>query len=226
MKLLLAISLLLSTSVMANQTDINTIESAYQQLNSKVLTEVASQSDPYIKALANYRLSVVNNIHAKKSDAVSSLKITISELESIVAIDSENDEAWALLGQSYGLMISYQPELAIAYGQKSFDAIERAIQLNASNPRAMLFKGIISFNTPENYGGSKLNAITALTNAIELFNNDRYSNNYWGEAEAYVWRGLTYQAQNKMEKANVDFSMALQISPNLEWAKMLLKNNS
>ena len=226
MKSLLVLSLFLSTSVMANQADINTIETAYQQFNGKALIEVASKNEPYIKAFAHYRLSLINNIHAKKADAITSLNLTIKELESIVEVNKENDEAWALLGQSYGLMISYNPTLAMTYGQKSFDAIEQAIQIDPTNPRAMLFKGIISFNTPENYGGDKLEAITALNTAIELFNDDRYSEHYWGEAEAYVWRGLSFQALHNIDEANADFTKALEIEPHLEWAKFLLKNNT
>ncbi|MFT5756567.1 MAG: tetratricopeptide (TPR) repeat protein [Alteromonadaceae bacterium] len=226
MKSLLALGLLITTSVLASQAEIDTIESAYISVNSNVLTEIAKQSDHYIKALAYYRLSILHNVHSNKDQAIATLVSTISELESIVASTPGDDESWALLSQSYGLMISYQPQLGAEYGQKSFDAAKKAKNIAPNNPRISLFQGIMSFNTPAIYGGSKHKAVELLNNAIELFEYDRNSNNYWGEAEAYVWRGLTYRALNDNEKATADFKMALQLKPNFDWAKMLLKNNS
>lgn len=226
MKLLITLGLFISGAALANQSDIDSIEAASSALDSTTLNEVIEQNNGYIKALANYHLSIVNKMNAQPDDAISALSSTINELEKVVSVTPNDDEAWALLSHSYGFMISFKPQLSAEYGQKAMQAIVQAEKLDDTNPRVMLFKGVMSFNTPAVYGGSKSKAMKELNTAISLFESDRGSDNYWGEAEAYVWRGLTHQTLNNNTQAVADFKKALTIKPDLGWAKMLLKNNS
>ena len=219
-------SALISTTVFANQSEINTIELASMQLNEQTLSQAIESNQGYTQALANYRLALSQNIHGKQQAAITTLHNAIQNLEKVVNENSNDDESWALLSQCYGLKIAFQPMLGATYGPKAGEALQKAQTLNPNNPRAALFKGIMLFNTPEMYGGSKTLALKAFDQAISLFADDKNSGKHWGEAEAYVWRGLSYQAINKNPQAKADFEMALQLSPDFSWAKMLLKNHS
>lgn len=225
MKSLLAIGLLISSSTFANQAEIDTIELASMQLNNPALNQAIASNNGYVQALAYYRLSISQNIQSNKPAAIKSLNAAINELEATVKTNPEDDESWALLSQCYGLKIAFDPQNSATFGHKAGKALKVAEGLDTTNPRVMLFKGIMSFNTPAMYGGSKTAAIKSLNKAIELFANDKNSGTYWGEAEAYVWRGLSYQATQQNEKALNDFKQALNISPDFGWAKMLLSNN-
>jgi len=225
MKALIAIGLLISSTTFANQTEIDAIELASMQLNKSALVQAAADNQGYVKALAYYRLSVSQTVSSNSPAAIKSLDLAIAALEGAIKNNPNDDESWALLAQCYGLKISFEPHNAAKLGPKSGIALKKASALNPNNPRVMLFKGIMSFNTPAMYGGSKVAAIKSLNKAIALFNDDKSSGNYWGEAEAYVWRGLAYQATQQHEKSVSDFEKALTISPNFGWAKMLLSSN-
>jgi tetratricopeptide (TPR) repeat protein len=226
MKALFALGLLISSSAIASQAEIDKIESAYFATNSIVLTKLVTKNEHYSKALANYRLSILHNVNLNKNSAINAIASTINTLELAVKTTPEDAESWGLLSTSYGLMLSYQPELTKEYGQKSYEALKTAESIAPNNPRVHLFKAMINFNTPAAFGGDKNKAMAYINKAIDLYSYDRKSNHYWGEAEAYVWRGLIHQAMNENQKAAVDFTMALQIEPKLDWAKMLLTNIS
>ena len=119
MKALFALGLLISSSAIASQAEIDKIESAYFATNSKVLTELVTENEHYSKALANYRLSILHNVHSNRDAAINAIASTINTLELAVKANPEDAESWGLLSTSYGLMLSYQPELTKEYGQKS-----------------------------------------------------------------------------------------------------------
>ncbi|MGJ8691621.1 MAG: tetratricopeptide repeat protein [Thalassotalea sp.] len=225
MKSLFAIGLLISSTTFANQAEIDSIELASMQLNSPALMQATLNNQGYIKALAFYRLSVSQNIKTNQQAAIKSLNSAISELEHAITLDPNDDESWALLSQCYGFKTIFEPQNVTILGPQANKALAKAEKLDPNNPRVMLFKGIISFNTPAIYGGSKTAAITSLNKAIELFADDKSSGSSWGEAEAYIWRGLSYQATQQNDQAVSDFEHALAIAPDFGWAKMLLTNN-
>jgi tetratricopeptide (TPR) repeat protein len=76
------------------------------------------------------------------------------------------------------------------------------------------------------FGGSKHQALIELSNAIEQYNNDQYSEYHWGFAEAYTWRGLTQLELGNKEAALADWAKAVEVSPNYSWAKNLPQKNT
>ncbi len=225
MKILISLLLASSLSVQASQSDINAIEQAAIQLNSSQLITLTEQTSGYEQALAYYRLAITQSLQAKAVQANQSLDLAIIELEALTKQQENNDEAWALLAQIYGLKIGYQPMKAAIYGPKSGIALGQALTLNQENPRVFLVKGISSYNTPAMYGGSKTAALKALNQAISLFEHDT-SPTQWGKAETYIWRGLVNIALNNKEQALNDWHLALAIEPNYGWAKMLINQNT
>ncbi|QOL25972.1 tetratricopeptide repeat protein [Thalassotalea sp. LPB0316] len=223
-KLLLVGLLITSTSALANQSQIDAIELASMQLNTKQLVALTEQNESYDQGLALYRLAIAQNITADTENAIASLDKAMSVMESHVEQQPNDGEAWALLAQIYGLKVSYEPMKGALYGPKSGHALAKACELAPNSPRTYLVKGVGEYNTPAMFGGSKTAALSSLDKAIKLFSSDS-SENQWGEAEAYVWRGLTHLAQNNQQQAINDWQHALEIAPSYGWAKMLIKQN-
>jgi tetratricopeptide (TPR) repeat protein len=224
-------SLLLSISISINaaQVDINAIEQAGMTLNIATLTQLVDNNTGYENALANYRLSIAYNLTNKTDQAIATIEESISRLKALVKEEPKNSEYWALLAQSYGLKISYQPIKAAYYGPKSASALSKALSFNPENPRAHLVNAISKYNTPAMFGGSKSQALIEVKKAIDLFkqetNNELNSIIHWGEAEAHIWRGLIHISLNKQPQALMDFETALTIEPSYDWAKMLITQN-
>ncbi len=224
MKLLLPLLLVSSFAAKANQVDIDNIEQAAMQLNSIELVSLTKQTSGYDQALAYYRLAISQNLQSQSKEASQNLDLAIEQLENITKQDENDDEAWALLAQVYGLKIAYQPMKAAYYGPKSGKALAAALAINHENPRVYLVQGISLYNTPAMFGGSKSAALSAFNQSIALYHQDS-SDTAWGQAEVHVWRGLTNLALNQTDQALTDWYSALAIEPNYGWAKMLISQN-
>ncbi len=224
MKSLLLLLLSSAFAVQASQADIDVIENAAMNLNSQELIKLAEQYQGYEQALAHYRLAISENLQGLPEQANHHLDLAISTLETLTEQLPSDDEAWVLLAQVYGLKVAYQPIKGMYYGPKAQFAIDRGLKLNKANPRAYLVQGISAYNTPSMFGGSKSRALQALDRAVELYPQDA-STLSWGNAEAYVWRGLAQLSSDNKVAALADFQAALAIAPNYGWAQMLLNNN-
>jgi len=224
MKLLLPLLLVSSFAAQANQADIDNIEQAAMQLNSIELVSLTKQTSGYDQALAYYRLAISQNLQSQSKEASQNLDLAIEQLENITKKNENDDEAWALLAQVYGLKIAYQPMKAAYYGPKSGKALAAALAINHENPRVYLVQGISLYNTPAMFGGSKSAALSAFNQSIALYHQDS-SDTAWGQAEVHVWRGLTNLALNQTDQALTDWYSALAIEPNYGWAKMLISQN-
>ena len=223
-KLLLTSLVLVSTQVLAEQSQVDAIEQAAMQLNNKQLVELTQTQESYDQALAYYRLAIGQNISADSDGALASANQAMEILENYLEQDPQDGEAWALLAQVYGLKIAYQPMKGAYYGPKSGSALAKAFEHAPTSPRTYLVQGISAYNTPVMFGGSKPAALKAFDKAIELYANDS-ADNQWGHAEVYIWRGLTQLSQNNADQAINDWQQALSIAPNYGWAKMLIAQN-
>ena len=226
MKTLVTLLLAISLNTQASQADINAIEQAAMSLDTQQLTILVEQNSGYEKAFALYNLSIAKNLHAEQEQAITSLDSAISALENLTEQTPNDDEAWILLAQTYGLKTAFQPMKGAEYGPKSGKALATAFSLNQNNPRAYLVKGISKYNTPAMYGGSKTAALTALDQAIALYSQEgNSSDKVWGEADAHVWKGLANISLENKAQALTDWHNALAITPNFGWAKMLIQQN-
>lgn len=225
MKKVILFSLLIaSSSALAEQSQIDAIESAAMQLDKNTLVSLTNQAQTYDKALAFYRLSITQNLTAESDAAIESLNKAVATLEAHTEQHPEDGEAWALLSQSYGLQIGYQPMKGAYYGPKAGKALSNAFTYAPQSPRTHLVKAVSEYNTPEMFGGSKSAALKTLDTALTLFSSDS-SENQWGHAEAFVWRGLANQSMNNTEAAVEDWQQALNIAPDYGWANMLISKN-
>ena len=223
MKKFIAITLtLLSTASFANQADIDQIEQASMNWQTQELKNIIDNNQGYTKALGYYRLTISEKMLINEGDAEQAIDNAIKELTTLVELDPNDAEAWALLSQCYAMKIHLLPQEMKTLGKKYYNALKTAEKLDANNPRVKLFLAMKSFHTPKKFGGSKQKALELINQSISYFEEDENSNYHWGEAEAYVWRGLIYKRLKQPTKAKADFETALEIAPNFRWAQKLL----
>lgn len=209
-------------SAFAAQTDINRIEAAASNLNVEVLTALSEELHGYDAAFAYYRLAMSANLTQQFDLADKALDDSMVLLETLRLEQPDSAEVNALLAQVYGFKIALNPIKGIIYGSKSQAALEKAEKLAPKNPRVLLIKGIGAINTPPMFGGSKEVAFASFSESIAAYDEDVYSNYYWGHPEAYTWRGFLHSKQGEQSKAIADWKKALEIDPNYGWAKVLL----
>lgn len=222
LKVTLIASLVLPATALAGQAEIDQIERAASVLNTQKLTQLSQEFNGYDKALGLYRLGLSHNLTGNQDAAKTAMKEAMNTLEELSESQPENAEVKALLAQVYGLSVALEPLKAPYYGIKSGQVLGEAEALAPNNPRVKLVKGIGKLNTPPMFGGSKDAALKAFEQAVELYQNDEYSNYHWGEAETYTWLGLVHQQQGDTTKAKQHWQKALEINPDYGWAKMLM----
>ncbi|UTF60130.1 tetratricopeptide repeat protein [Gilvimarinus sp. DA14] len=215
-----------TTSALAGQADIDAIENAYQKAQTDTLASLVDETRGYDQLLAEYRLGMLYSFSQQAERAKHTFNNLIEKLESHLAEHPDDAEALALLANVHGYTITLEPGKAASYGQKSYDALAKAQALAPASPRVNMIKGIIEFNTPVAYGGSKENARQSLTKAVKYYQDDVNSGIYWGHAEAHIWLGLTLMEQGDKNEALEHFQTATELEPNNSWAQHLLSSNS
>ena len=135
MKKIILLSLMIaSSSALAEQSQIDAIERAAMQLDKSTLLSLTHQTHAYDRALAFYRLSITQNLMAESGSAMKSLNSAIEILEAHTKQHSEDGEAWALLSQSYGLQIGYQPIERCLLRPQSRKSTEQSPKLRTTKP--------------------------------------------------------------------------------------------
>ncbi len=217
---------LMSSTAIAGQDNIDRVELAASALNLKDLKQLSTELDGYDAALANYRLAVTANLTKQSDDAEVAIDKAMEILEQLQLEQPGSAEVNALLAQVYGYKIALSPIKGVIYGAKSHNTLEKAKEVAPNNPRVLLVTGIGAVNTPPMFGGSTEVAMEAFNKAVVAYENDLYSDHYWGHAEAYTWRGMLHSQQGKNDKAIADWQKALDIQPGYGWAKSLLTQHS
>lgn len=93
-------------------------------------------------------------------------------LDQASLLNPDLSEVSALQGFLYVTFLSSEPNTRGAeYSVKANEAFDKAIALNAKNPRALYLKGITVLNTPDFFGGGKKSAKPILEKAVAAYNS-------------------------------------------------------
>ncbi len=223
-KIITVLLLLLSPYAFAQDPDIQRVTAASYAGDIAALEAMHAEVDEisYPAAYLKYRLAVAYYAASKSDKSDDLLAETVADLKQFVSTNPDSADAYALLATSIGMRISFRPAVrGITMGASSDRAIKRAQEIDPLNPRVWLIKGIAAHNTPTMFGGGNKKALTALDEAISIYATDASG---WGQADAYIWRGLTHQSNGDKVLARADFQAALAASPNYSWAESLLNN--
>jgi tetratricopeptide (TPR) repeat protein len=207
-------------------TTLSAIDLASQQLDIQALQQFGQQAqDDYQFAYAQYRLAVTASVRADEAVLKPALIAAVDRLEQLVASEPAptlKAEALALLALTRGMQAGYYPIKGMYYGQQSGKALDAATALQPQNPRVTLAAAILAYQTPTLFGGDKKAALSHANAAISAFAAP-CQDICWGEAEAYVWRGLAKKEAGDLSGAKADWQQALQLAPDYGWAKKLLQ---
>lgn len=91
-------------------------------------------------------------------------------LNKALALGKDNSETWVVKKQIASLRMMGDPmNRYMTYGPAAAEALANAKKLNPDNPRVYLLEGIDKFYTPEQYGGSKVEAQKLFEQAKKKF---------------------------------------------------------
>jgi hypothetical protein len=109
-----------------------------------------------------------------KAEALASDNIARSEIETVRNMASTQQ-----------MMVNPEARWA-TYGKAAGDALQKAITLNANNPRAYYLQGMSMMGTPVAFGGGKDKAKPLFEKAIELYKAEKPATLYpdWGKKQA------------------------------------------
>lgn len=217
----------LSQPVLA-ATDLTAIDIAAQQQDIVALQQqTAVAQDDYQFAYAQYRLAVAASVRQDEQLLKPALQAAAARLEQLLQAEPAADltaEAWALLALTRGMQAGYYPIKGAYYGKLSNDALAQSKKLQPNNARVLLASAILAYQTPTLFGGSKKEALTQAEAAVLAFTKP-CQHICWGQAEAYVWRGLAKAEAGDNTGAKADWQEALRLVPDYGWAKKLLQGS-
>lgn len=177
----------------------------------------------YYLAYSNYRLSsLFEDMPEDKKNEY--LNTAISQLEKVTEMAPNFAEGWALLGNCYGMKATGMFS-AMRYGPKSEEAIDKALELAANNPRVEMINGIGLMYKPALFGGSNQKAIAAFKDAGKYYRQwqpESALHPDWGHAENYAWLAQAYLEEDQPQKAREAYKQALRIDPDYYWVKQIL----
>ncbi|MBN2008369.1 tetratricopeptide repeat protein [candidate division KSB1 bacterium] len=144
-------------------------------------------------------------------------------------------DAYSLLSSLVGNKIGLSPMQGMFLGPKSGHAMQKAMEIDPTNPRNYLIAGESAYHTPSMFGGGKDKAFKNLKRSIELFDSVKITNPLlpdWGQDEAYTWLGICYRDMGDTTAAIEQFNNALKVNPDYGWVRYTLlpalsnKNNA
>ena len=201
------------------------LEVARDKQDRAALTDIAAQAggaaakapnDPeaqYRAALANcYLAEVAIELRDRKAGRQIAEQ-GIRFAEKTVALKPANAEYYRLLGTLYGQAVT-DIMSGLTYGPKAKDAINKAVEKAPKSPLMYVARGVGNYYVPAQLGGGAKLSIPDFQKAIELDP---------GNAEAYLWLGLSLRKENRDVEARQAFAKSLEINPNRVWAKQQLE---
>lgn len=207
------------------------INRAYYASDVAELEEIRAElneedpNDAYLAGYIDWRIASIHMSTGGGDAADVVLERGQATLESLVERVPDTADGWALLSTTYGMRIGIKPmSRGMSMGGKADRSIERALRLEPENPRVLVIFAIGKLNTPALFGGGSDEALEALDSAIASLAANGSGRYAWGEADAYIWRGIARQRQGDLESAAADFDAALDAVPSYGWAEHLRAN--
>lgn len=176
-------------------------------------------ADRYLAAYGSYRLAELAVAVQDKDAARDALDTGIDLIEKDV-----DEESLALLSMLYGMKAGLSGFKAMFIGPKSSDAAEKALEIDAEHPRAVVADGLRLFYTPGAFGGDREKAAEVLDGAVALFadGNGQRGEICWGEDTALLYQGLSYASVDELALAAQAFETVLERHPDHHWARLRL----
>jgi tetratricopeptide (TPR) repeat protein len=201
------------------------LELARDKQDRAALTEMAAQAGAAAAkapndADAQYRAALANcylaEVAIELRDRKAGRQIAeqgIRFAEKTVAMKPGNAEYYRVLGTLYGQAIT-DIMSGLSYGPKAKDAINKAVEKAPKSSMMYVARGVGNYYVPAQLGGGAKVSIPDFQKAIELDP---------GNAEAWLWLGLSLRKENRDPEARQAFAKSLELNPNRLWTKQQLE---
>jgi tetratricopeptide (TPR) repeat protein len=126
----------------------------------------------------------------------------------------------AMKGAFIAFKIGLNRSRAIWLGPRSMEHINRAVELDSSNPVAWVEKGNAEYHMPRVFGGSYKKAAQYFEKAVNHF--EQQGNNYrnnWMYMNALAWLAQSFDKADKNNKAKTVYQKILALEPDFKWVK-------
>ena len=176
----------------------------------------------YAIAYTGWRMSTLPEVPRDEQNTL--LDDAVDRLEAVLKVRPKDAEAMALVGTIYGQQAGRSSIKAIVLGPRSMSMLERAGNMEASNPRVLLLQGISSLSTPSAYGGSRDKAEQLLRRSLDQFSREPRTKTWpnWGRYDAHAWLGQVLRRKGDLAGARAEYTKALEIAPESQWVRMVL----
>jgi len=167
----------------------------------------------YEAAVIHSYLAEIASETGDRSGAARAVRAGIPAAERAVALDPNSAEYHRLLGALCGQAVPADLSLALRYGGRARDELDRAIRLAPADSDAYLSRGVGKLYLPKPLGGGPEAALEDLRKAVEL--NPRSD-------QAHLWLGVALRRANRPAEARAALLQAVKLNPNRVWAKQQL----
>jgi len=156
----------------------------------------------------------------KKQEAERLLGRAEELIEILLQKESGNARATSLRGAFYGFRVGLEPLKAPFYGRKSYEANEKALELDPEEPQAWMEKANIAFYKPAIFGGSDREAVPLYEKAVRLFESipGRTENN-WIYLNCLAGFGIACEETGEITRAGEVYRKLLRLEPTFKWVR-------
>lgn len=171
----------------------------------------------YYAALTDYRLGLLRH-RADQKRVGRYLDSCVDGLADVLDEKPEFAEAHALRSGCFTAQAWNQPVKSALYKWQAERNIEKALELDPENPRAVLLDSLREFGG----GGEEMAGLMRATELFALHEIPRAGWPEWGQAETWAYLGEVYLEQGNILEARNALEEALVLAPDYVRAKQLL----
>jgi tetratricopeptide (TPR) repeat protein len=134
----------------------------------------------------------------------------------------KHDPKWArvhaLLGAIYGFKAGQAPYKAPILGIRAMKELNKAFDLDPTDPHIWMEKGNVDLYKPAIFGGNKRDAILYYLKAIELFEEDSVNiGNNWLYLNTLSGLATAYVRTEQINKADLTYQKIIDREPDFKW---------
>lgn len=134
----------------------------------------------------------------------------VAAAEKAVALNPKSSDAHQLLGDLLSQLIPHVYGGGMRYGQRSTDAMDKAIELDPKNINAYVSRAISYYYTPDSFGGGKPKAFEMLKKAVEIDS----------QADSpHIWLAIFHLDAGRRDEALTEINLALRANPDRVFTK-------
>lgn len=209
-------------------------EIAWLQFNEEAIMDLYSFSERLVNAdEKNYdakyfnlysQYLLINKAMVNENDELFDLyyDASLEKGEKLAKNKTYRSEVKVLLAAITMMKIANSPMQAPFLSGKVHAYLDEAKSIQPNNPRIAIVRGMMKFNTPGMFGGSKEDAEALFNKAISIFEKNDFSAEFdpqWGKLEAYAWLGRTYESLENYGEALKTYNKVLEENENCGWVK-------